>query len=399
MSLKALTSRSLPLGLSLVLILTAALAQAQPAADKATSKTLSPDTVLVKVNGTPIKQADLDEWVTQAIKTTCARQGKKIEQLSAEELAQARQALGVMARDQVIMKKLAEGASKPYLSKVDKEVENQVKEIRKNAAAAGFTDLEKVLIERGSSLDEVKNSIRQQEARLKFIGATEGGIEPTAKEIEEVRDQVRTSHILIGFGEQARTPGYKPTAEEKAKAKTKAEQVYKELKAGGEFGKLAEKYSDDPGSKDKGGSYDMFISHSGPFVKEYNDAAFKLQKPGDISPITESQFGYHIIRLDEKKKLSPEEAKNSPAMMGIKNANINKKGEAAMMKLQKSAKIETLVPDPNSESAFGPTMGAQQGDKRTTATAARPLMRKNGGAANNAGAARPRSPRPTPAAK
>lgn len=391
MSFKALTSRSLPLGLSLVLILTAALAQAQTAADKATSKTLSPDTVLVKVNGTPIKQADIDNWVEQTIKSEYGKRGMKVEQIPAEQQVQMRQMLQSVAREQVIMKTLVTAAAKPYLNKVDKEVEDQVKEIRKNAAAQGVTDLEKYLTERGSSLDEAKNNIRQRQATIKFIESTEGSVEPTAKQIEDACDQVRTSHILIGFGEQARTPGYKPADDEKAKVKAKAEQVYKELKAGGEFGKLAEKYSDDPGSKDKGGSYDMFISRGGPFVKEYNDAAFKLQKAGDISPITESPFGYHIIRLDEKKKLSPEEAKNSPAMMELKNENTQKKGQAAMMKLQKSAKIETLVADPNSESAFGTMMGARQGDKQTTATAARPNMKS--------GAAKPKPLRGKSSAK
>ncbi len=370
MLFKSLTGRTLPLGLSLVLMLTAAAAaQGQADADQATSKTLiktpSPETVLVKVNGQPITQGDLDSWITQTIKNEYGKRGIKVEQIPSEQMLQTRQTLQTVARDQVIIKTLVAQASKPYLGKVDKEVDDQIKDIRKNAAAKGVTDLEKYLTDNGSSLDEVKNSIRQQEAGLKFIEATEGRIEPTDKEIEGARDQVRTSHILISFGEDARTPGYQPSEDVKAKTKAKAEQVYKELKAGGDFGKLAEKYSDDPGSKDKGGSYEMFIGRRGPFVKEYNEAAFKLEKPGDISPITESQFGYHIIRLDEKKKLSVEEAKKSPEMLELKNENIQKMGGAAIMKLQKSAKIETLVPDTNADSAFG---SLKRGDNGTTAT-------------------------------
>ncbi|MCP5277596.1 MAG: SurA N-terminal domain-containing protein [Thiobacillus sp.] len=99
----------------------------------------------------------------------------------------------------------------------------------------------------------------------------------------------RASHILI----QAPEGGDAAT---KAAAKAKAEQVLAEVrKTPGKFADLARQHSQDPGSGQNGGDLGAFTRDM--MVKPFSDAAWSM-KPGEISGLVESQFGFHIIRLD-----------------------------------------------------------------------------------------------------
>lgn len=92
----------------------------------------------------------------------------------------------------------------------------------------------------------------------------------------------------------AEHPEMNNTAEKKAKA----EEILERVKGGEDFGKLAKEFSDDPGSKDKGGLYEGIAE--GSFVPEFENVAFSLE-PGQIAPnLVESKFGYHIIKLEKK---------------------------------------------------------------------------------------------------
>ncbi len=106
-----------------------------------------------------------------------------------------------------------------------------------------------------------------------------------------VQDEVNVRHILIA------TPDPKDQAAAAA-ARKKAEDVLRQVKAGGDFAALAKKYSDDPGSKDKGGSLGWI--QRGRTVKEFEQAAFALDK-GGTSAIVQSPFGFHIIHVDDKR--------------------------------------------------------------------------------------------------
>lgn len=94
------------------------------------------------------------------------------------------------------------------------------------------------------------------------------------------------SHILIGAAPNAREP-----------ARKKAEELLAKLRAGGDFEALAREHSDDPGSAARGGDLGRFPD--GRMVKPFEDALKKL-KPGELSGLVETQFGYHIIRLNER---------------------------------------------------------------------------------------------------
>ena len=80
--------------------------------------------------------------------------------------------------------------------------------------------------------------------------------------------------------------------------RSKAEDVLKRVRAGEDFAKLAKEFSTDPGSKEKGGDLGWF-GH-GQMVPEFEQAAFALQ-PGQVSDLVQTKFGYHIIKVDERK--------------------------------------------------------------------------------------------------
>ena len=101
-------------------------------------------------------------------------------------------------------------------------------------------------------------------------------------------EQVHVRHILL-----------KSDATNDAKVKAAAEAILAKTKApSADFAKLATQYSEDEGSKDKGGEYDFF--GKGTMVKEFEDAAWAL-KPDEVSGLVKTQFGYHIIKLLEKR--------------------------------------------------------------------------------------------------
>ena len=103
-------------------------------------------------------------------------------------------------------------------------------------------------------------------------------------------EMVKAQHILIKVDKSA-------SEEDKKQARKKAEDILDKIKAGEDFAKLASEFSDDPGSKSKGGELGFFAR--GRMVKSFEDAAFAL-KPGEVSGIVESPFGYHIIKVEER---------------------------------------------------------------------------------------------------
>ncbi len=103
-------------------------------------------------------------------------------------------------------------------------------------------------------------------------------------------EQVHARHILIAVPADA-------TAQQKAAAKAKAEDILAKLKVGADFAKLAREYSGDPGTKDSGG--DLGNLSPGETVKPFDEAAFKL-RPGEMT-VVETRYGYHVVQVEEHK--------------------------------------------------------------------------------------------------
>jgi peptidyl-prolyl cis-trans isomerase C len=104
-------------------------------------------------------------------------------------------------------------------------------------------------------------------------------------------ESVRASHILVQADEKADAPT-------KARAKAQADDLLKQLRKGAKFADLAKLYSQDQGSAQNGGDLGFFAR--GQMVAPFDQAAFAL-KPGQMSGVVETPFGYHIIQMHETK--------------------------------------------------------------------------------------------------
>lgn len=103
--------------------------------------------------------------------------------------------------------------------------------------------------------------------------------------------QIKASHILVDFTNDKGEP-------DSAAAKMRIDSVLAKLKAGEDFAKLAAEYSEDTGSKTQGGDLNYFDRRM--MVKEFDEAAFNL-KTDEYSDVVKTNFGYHIIKVTDRK--------------------------------------------------------------------------------------------------
>ena len=159
-----------------------------------------------------------------------------------------------------------------------------------------------------------------------------------AKE-QSTKEEVKARHILVA-------------TEEEAKA------IAEELKKGGNFEEIAKKKSSDS-SKEKGGDLGFFSK--GQMVKQFEDAAFAL-KVGEVSAPVKSDFGWHIIKVEEKRKQAV------PSFDDVKQKFKDEVGQKAVQeyvtKLQNDAHIELKLPKSSSDKpATAPATDAPKGDE------------------------------------
>jgi peptidyl-prolyl cis-trans isomerase C len=158
----------------------------------------------------------------------------------------------------------------------------------------------------------VREAISDADAR-KFYDSQVGALKP--------EEEVRARHILVD-------------------SKDKAREIYEKLAHGTDFAQLAKEHYKDPGSKDQGGELGFFIR--GQMVPQFEEAAFKLKK-GEVSEPFESQFGWHIVKVDDRRQRA------APAFEAVKErvvaSMIHKKAQQVATDLRGKAQIEYIDPD------------------------------------------------------
>ena len=158
----------------------------------------------------------------------------------------------------------------------------------------------------------------------------------------------------ISFTQVVLTPKASDSA--RASARAKLQEALKELAAGADFAAVAKKYTEEPGGKERGGDLGWF--RSGAMVREFDQMAFALH-PGQISPIVETSFGFHIIKL-EKVRGAERQARHIlviPTVTAEDADRLRAASDSIMAKLQAGANADSLakaVGDPNEQSRVGP---------------------------------------------
>lgn len=206
----------------------------------------------------------------------------------------------------------------------DKEVNAELKKIKDELG----DNYKSALEQQGMTEKELKESLRlnllQTDAVTDGVKVKEADIK---KQYDRMKTEIKASHILV-------------------KDKKTAEKVKKELDNGGDFAKLAKEYSTDDSNKDKGGELGYFSV--GEMDKAFEDAAYKMNK-GEISGPVQTNFGYHIIKVEDKREKkgigSYKELKDSIRRDLALDKVDPVKGQEKIDKLVKDADVDIKIKD------------------------------------------------------
>jgi peptidyl-prolyl cis-trans isomerase SurA len=229
--------------------------------------------------------------------------GMQLPDDSAGQAQIARDALNSLVDEEILVQKAHLLKIEVTPDEVNRSVDDQVKRVRAQFGTqeefsaelrkAGFGTPEEY---RRTLYEQLYRRALQQRAfeelRKTAVGRNVGEAEVN-EAFEKNRSQLQAAPATVTFRQVVVAP--KPSAAAKAKAKAKADSLYAEIKRGGDFEQIAKRESMDPGSKPQGG--DLGWNRRGAMVPEFERMMFALQ-PGQISPVFETAFGFHILRVD-----------------------------------------------------------------------------------------------------
>ena len=223
------------------------------------------------------------------------------------------------------------------------EVNSQIKAIRGRFSSQ--EEFEKIIAEMGVSEAEIKSQIERNLAIRELIDTqviekilvSEADTKAYYDEnpaLFKKPEQVKASHILIKVESDA-------TDLEKAQARIEIAKIHQKLKDGQDFAALARENSQGPSAENGG---DLGYFGRGQMVKPFEDAAFAL-KPGQVSEIVETRFGYHLIKVFDKQPegvMAYAEVKDR-LTQHLKAQRIDQEARKYIDNLKKDAKIEKFI--------------------------------------------------------
>jgi peptidyl-prolyl cis-trans isomerase C len=304
---------------------------AAPAPPKPVPAVIPP--VIARVNGEDVKKEDFD----RIIHTMEARAGQPIPADRRDEILRG-------AIDQLVVYTLLSQESRTRGIKIaDAEIDAKMGQLKSQFPSQDAFD--KALKERGMTVESLRKDARVDLSVTKLMeaetAALPGPSDLEAKEFYEKNperfkqdESVRASHILIRVDEKA-------DAAAKKKARAEIDAVLKQAKAGTDFGKLAQEHSQD-GSAAQGGDLNYFSK--GQMVPAFDKVAFEL-KPGQISGVVTTQFGYHIIKVVDHKpsRVVPFEESSVQIKQFLTEQKKQQHQDAFIEGLKKKSKIEVLI--------------------------------------------------------
>jgi peptidyl-prolyl cis-trans isomerase SurA len=299
-------------GLALAIVLALLPAKGRLAAQQADSSaaarprpsgdtTVVVDQVLAVVGNRPVLASQVEEELFSR-----QSQGQQLPTDSAGLAALRKQVVQSIVDEELLVQQAQRDTSiKVTDQEIADGVDQQVRKVRANFGSEldYRTELKKAGFE---TPEEYRRWLTDQQRRAAFQNRlvdklrSDGklkSVPPTEQEMQayfnEQKGALGSRPATLSFRQIVITP--QPSAESKARAKAKADSILLELRRGADFATAAKRFSQDPGSKDQGGSLNWF--RRGVMVPEFERVAFGL-KPGVVSDPVESPFGYHLIQVE-----------------------------------------------------------------------------------------------------
>lgn len=254
--------------------------------DDGSSGSVSADAV-ASVGGEEISRETYDRLIGQAEKTYKARK-QEFPKVGTPEYEQLKQAI---VRSLVEQTEFKIGAEELGIEVSDEDVEKRLDELKQQFFQGDEEKYKKEIEKQGVTDEQVREDVRNRLLSERIFKEVTKDVKVTDQEVSDYYDENKTQfetpasrevrHILIACDKPAAC----------RRAKEKADDLYRQIRAGGDFAQLAKKNSDDPSSAEQGGK---FTAQKGATVPPFDRTVFAL-KTGELSKPVKTQFGWHII--------------------------------------------------------------------------------------------------------